>query len=385
MASGPYFDQRRGTFRVQWFDGKAWRRPVVYRIQPWKPGSPPPKKVPMEVHAALAAYGEREKAARKDRPTDPERTIVEFLAEYRTAYDREQAAASLLQLQQVHRRFLDWCETEKITRLRDLGPLPCQRFLDARAGVTSRKTGKPISPKRLNVERGLLMGAWTRAIKLGAVRENPWTATQAPGWDRQRRKRQRRPSWSPEEFDRLYEAARPWLRDLLTLGTQTGLRIAALIGLEWRDIEWAREGPGFGLIRVRPEADKVGRGYSVPISRKCHDMLIRRQAAKDAHERYVLTAARGGKIRVAVADRSIRAAARRAGLGDITSPAHMLRRSFGRWAVLGHLTGNPVPLYVVSRWLGHSDVQTSMIYLDITEGESQNWMAEQEPRQNQSP
>jgi integrase len=210
---------------------------------------------------------------------------------------------------------------------------------------------------------------------------NPWTATQAPGWERDRKRRVRRPSWTPEEFTRLHQAARPWLRDLLTLGTQTGLRISALVNLEWRDVEWTRDGPGFGTVRVRPELDKTARGYSVPMSRACHDLLAARFARKDADERYVLTSARGGKVRVSVVDRSIRAAARKAGLGEITSPAHMLRRSFGRWAIMGHLTGRPIPLYVVSTWFGHSDTRMTQYYLDITETESQNWMEESRSKQ----
>lgn len=376
MASGPYFDKRRGTYRIQWYDGRVWRRPVVYRIDPWRSGNPPPRKVPPEVLAALVIYTEKEKAARKGRHADPERRLVDFLSDYRDAYGREQAANSLIQLQQAHRNFLAWCEGEKLTKLEAITPPVCQRYLDARSGQTSRKTGRPITPKRVNQERILLMGAWSRALKLGAIPSNPWAATQAPGWDRQQRRRQRRPSWSPEDFARLLKEARPWLHDLLILGTQTGLRISALVSLEWRDIEWAGDGSGFGLVRVRPEADKIGRGYTVPMSRVCHDLLARRFSDRAADAVIVLVAERGGRIRVSVADRAIRGACKRAKLPEPASPNHHMRRTFGRWTVLGHLTGRPIPLYVVSRWMGHCSVKTTEDYLDIHQDESQAWMAE---------
>lgn len=380
MASGPYFDSRRGAYRIQWFDGLRWRRPTVYRVRPWTAGSPAPKRVPPEVHAALAAYAEKERAARHNAPADPDRLLADFLADYRAAYAREQAANSLIQLRQAHHNFLAWCEPQKLTKLPAVTPPVCQRYLDARAAQTSRKTGRPITPKRLNQERGLLMGAWTRAVKLGTLAANPWAATEAPGWERDRKRRRHRPSWTPEEFARLVAAARPWLRDLLVLGTQTGLRVSALTALEWSDVEWAKpDGTGFGLVRVRPEMDKSAKGYSVPQSRACHELLFQRFKRRGADARYVLTAARGGKIRVSVADRAIRAAARRAGLPEPTSPNHHCRRTFGRWAVLGHLTGRPVPLYVVSKWMGHSQVSTTMDYLDMTQDESQEWMAERGP------
>jgi integrase len=385
MASGPHFDRRRGSYTIQWFDGRRWTRATVCKIPHWKPGSPRPKKDPPEARAALKTYADRERAARQNRPAEPARTVADFLTAYRVAYAREQARGSVLQLDQVHRNFLAWCEAKKIRTLEDVTPSTCQGYLEHRASMISRKTKQPISPKRLVQERGLLSGAWTRAVRLREMPTNPWGATQAPGWDRERRRKVRRPSWSPEQFAALHAAARPWLRDLLTLGVQTGIRISALLGLEWRDVEWATGGPGFGLIRVRPEADKAGRGYAVPMSRTAHDMLARRFAGREAHARSVLTAARGGKIRVSVADRAIRAACRRAGLPEPSSPNHHLRRTFGRWAVLGHLTGKPVPLYVVSRWFGHSSVKTTEDYLDMTQDESQEWMTEHGPGRQDDP
>jgi integrase len=52
-----------------------------------------------------------------------------------------------------------------------------------------------------------------------------------------------------------------------------------------------------------------------------------------------------------------------------------MRRTFGRWAVMGHLTGTPIPLYTVSRWLGHHNTRTTLIYLDIEEEESARFIA----------
>src|SRR5690242_10390542 len=75
MASGPYFDKRRGSYNVQWFDGRRWTRATVYRVPNWKPGRPEPKKVPPEALAALKVYADREKAARQRVAIDPAATV----------------------------------------------------------------------------------------------------------------------------------------------------------------------------------------------------------------------------------------------------------------------------------------------------------------------
>ena len=73
--------------------------------------------------------------------------------------------------------------------------------------------------------------------------------------------------------------------------------------------------------------------------------------------------------------KAVRLACERAGLPRPDAPCHALRRTFGRWAVLGHLTGRPVPLYVVSRWMGHHSVEMTERYLDLSRESSQEWMA----------
>jgi integrase len=376
MASGPYFDKRRGTYSVQWFDGRKWTRARVWKIAGWRKGTAEPKKVPPEALAALAVYAERERAARSRRPIDPGRTVADFLGIYQGVYAQARAAGSARQLTQAVRQFLAWCESRRIVKLADVVPSTCQAFLDHRAGMTSRKTGGTIAPARLNQEKGLLSGAWSRAVKLRELPENPWRHAEAPGWEKHRRRRERRPSWSPEEFEKLLAASRPWLRDILVLGTQTGLRISALLGLEWRDVHWSRDGKGLGEIEVRPELDKVGRGYRVPVSSKAHDLLMRRSLDRRAKTDRVLTGLSGKPTRITTTATGIIRACARAGLPVPKSPNHMMRRSFGRWAILGQLTGRPVPLYQVSRWLGHSDPRTTLIYLDVREEESQDWMAE---------
>jgi integrase len=386
MASGPYWDKRRGTYSIQWFNGKRWTRTTVFKVPGWTKGKPEPKKTPPEAMAALKTYAEKEKAARsRGRAADPERTVKDFLAAYQAIYKADNADLSADQLRMVAANFLAWCGRHKVVRLADVTAPACQRWVDDRSAQTSKKTKGPITPKRLAVERAILSGAWTRAVRLGELPENPWSPTTVPGLDRARRRKDHKPSWTPEEFARLIGASKPWLRDLLTLGTQTGIRIGALLSLEWRDVKWAEQGPGFGDLAIRPELDKAARGYSVPLSRTAHDLLARRFVQRDAHARLIMIGPKGNPTNATVTGRSIKRACKRAGLPAPTSPNHHMRRTFGRWAILGHLTGRPVPLYVVSKWLGHSTTKITETYLDVREQESADWMAEFTPGRGDDP
>jgi integrase len=144
--------------------------------------------------------------------------------------------------------------------------------------------------------------------------------------------------------------------------------------MTWAHVEWNNgERKGYGFIYVPPEHDKAKNGYRVPISPRCYEVLKRRHANRQ-HD-YVAAGHQGRPVvdRDVVSVAIIQACAR-AGLPHPDSPCHHMRRSFGRWAVQGDLSGAPVPLAVVSRWLGHSSIKTTMLYLDVTDDDSTRFM-----------
>jgi integrase len=249
-----------------------------------------------------------------------------------------------------------------VKRLDDVTPELVDRFVTTRSRVAAHAT--------VRKDCALLAGAWSRAVKLRTLGENPWKAVTVPG-----KAKRRKSSFTPEQYRALLGVCRPWLRDLVTLGVNTGLRVTALTRLEWRDVRWNRgDGPGLGSVVVRPELDKAKAGYEVPMSQDCHDLLARLSPGKGAHP-FVLSG-QGGKpinsVRAVVC--AIHMACKRAGLPKPDSPCHAMRRTFGRWAVLGALAGRPVPLYVVSRWMGHHGVKQTEQYLDLSDEASQEWM-----------
>lgn len=353
------YDPRRGSYRVWWHEGTARRSRVVARLPK---GTPRPRKDPPEALRALAEAEERELATRADRPADPGRTVGRFLDSYRAHYAgvARRAARSVEEFDRA--RSLLGAAAEAVP-LAGFGRAHAVAHLD-------RLTAAGLSPRTIRQRVALLSGAWRRAVRRGEVAANPWRDLDLPDLPEPDR-----PSWTPEEFARLAAAARPWLRDVLAAGVHTGLRVGELIAMPWAWVEWA-DGGRLGSIRIPPEAAKSGRSRRVPLHPAAHDLLALRFARDGDDGGPVFRGQAGRPIGTRhQVNHAIRASCRRAGLPEVAS--HAMRRSFGRWAVLGlgPWRGRPVPVYVVSQVLGHADLRTTTSYLALDDVAADDWLA----------
>lgn len=363
MASGPTWNAQRRTWYIQYWMGK-WRKKTVAKGPPtWKPGDPIPKPPP-EAHAELLRLDKLERAARQGALAELPSSLADFLEDHLTSYANPRTRQTV---SFAVRDFLDWCEERGITQFEQVNGRVCKAWVADTALRLTRAT--------IETRRGYLAAAWGRLVKEEVLERNPWTFARAMGDPRVKERR----SWTPEQFAALTVHCNDWLRDLLIFGANTGLRIRAILEIEWR--HWIRpesEADRHGYIQVPPELDKVGRGYKVPVSPALHELLTRRESKH--HPVHILCGHRGQPIkRGGQVGVSIIKACGRAGLPTPQSPNHHMRRSFGRWAVKGQLTGKPVPLYVVSRWLGHIDPKTTLKYLDLEEQESAAFMVATDP------
>lgn len=358
MASGPNWNPRRGTWYVQFWQGGWHRKVVAHAPSKWKKGDPEPR-VPPEAHAGFTYWENVEKMARErgeqGLPISLRDFLMEHLASYRNERTRQTAEVAI-------RKFLAWADSQNFVRYDQIDKKACRRWVDHAAQTLSRAT--------VATHRGYIAAAWGRQVDEDEIEKSPWKGVEAKGEDRTKPRR----SWSPQQFRQLLDACDDWLKTVLIVGVHTGLRIRALMHLEWD--HWTlgqADADRFGYIHVPRSLDKARKGYTVPVSRELHDLLIRRIGKN--HPRFILTGQAGRPIiDKSHTDWCIRAACRRAGLPEPQSPNHHMRRTFGRWATLGHLTGTPVPLYVVSRWLGHNEPNTTLRYLAIEEHESAKLM-----------
>jgi integrase len=361
MASKPLWNSKRGTWSVQYWDGYPKREVVVKRQPGWKVGDPPPKKIPAEAYAAVGRLAEKEKLAKTLRRTAEQQTLSIFLKAHLATYKK---ASSHDAVKVAVELFLEWCETRKISKVEDVTDEIAQAWVDHCA--ESEEIAIQTSKNRI----GRLAPAWTRAIVKKKLLVNPWKHTEPRGTPTRRTRRH----WTPAQFDKLIHASRPWLRDILIVGVYTGIRISAMSQLLWSDIvEPTSEQEAYGRIDIRTEINKT-EGYKLPIHPRLHEVLKRRMIHKSPGHDRIICGHHGRPTSRGVTAQSIRRACKRAGLPDPDSPNHHMRRTFGRWAVSGHLTGSPVPVYVVSKWFGHASVKMTQKYLDLEDDDSTRFM-----------
>ena len=149
-------------------------------------------------------------------------------------------------------------------------------------------------------------------------------------------------------------APHPRAKLLMLTQWRTGLRVSEALALERTDLSLHTELP---TLRVRH--GKGDKARVVPVHPELQSAMVS-----------VLEFADMGDGRIIDVDRStawrwVQAAVRRAvELGAIVPGrqvgTHTLRHSYAR-----HLLVNGIPLNYLSRWLGHSDIKTTLIYLEL--------------------
>ncbi len=157
------------------------------------------------------------------------------------------------------------------------------------------------------------------------------------------------------ECQQLLESADEFLQPILVTFLNTGLRLGELINLQWKDIDLAR-----GILRVREKESwkpKTGE-RDVPLNNEMKGLLrkfLKKQESKDS---YIFLNTRGEKLSGKLRQR-FENHAKRIGLKDVTK-IHTLRHTFA-----SHLVMNGVDLPSVQKLLGHSDIDTTMVYAHL--------------------
>lgn len=359
MASGPTWNSHRGTWYVQyWRDGK-WQRKTAAKATKWKPGDPEPASIPHEAYATLADCKKIEKESRERGPSLIPPLLKDFLAEHLGRYGNQETKETV---EKTYEQFLEWCKGCGVTRFDQVNSRVCEKWIDQVAPTFAINT--------VIRKRAQLSAAWGHFFKKKEIPANPWTGVKAKGLEITKERK----AWSKKQFDQLLTRANPWLQDVLILGVNTGLRIGAIMNIEWRD--WLRDEdglPSLGIIRVRREIDKGQVGYRVPVSRQLHEVLVRRFASKK--NKFIITGMRGKQLSDRnITRRAICTACENAGLEIPQSPNHHMRRTFGRWAHYGHLNGISIPIYVISKWFGHKSIKTTQVYLELEDEDSTKFM-----------
>jgi integrase len=238
------------------------------------------------------------------------------------------------------------------------------------AGMT--KAGKS-SKTILNVYTSL-SSILDYAVSQGWRTDNPCAAVDAPTVEE--RAAEDIDYLDPAEIDALIRAVDledeygSTDRALYAVATKCGLRQGELLALRWRDVDWTAERirvrASFDRKQDKPPKTQAGR-RSLPLPRSAAAELDRHSkvtAYRAPDDRVFCNPATGKALDHSKLSRRYRAALKAAGLRHLRF--HDLRHSYGtRLAAAG------VDLVKIKTWMGHKDINTTMIYAHYAPAEDE--------------
>jgi len=207
--------------------------------------------------------------------------------------------------------------------------------------------------KTINFELNALRTVLYVAVKWGYLTENPLKNVQRLKLTDSKRIR----FLSAKECHALCMASPDDLLPIFQTLLLTGMRKGELENLEWADVDFKRR-----KIMIRRKLfwqPKTGE-REIPIGSQLLPILRRLDAAnsKGLKSNFVFPHKDGSRIKVKLRDQLIKVA-QAAGIKDLSS-IHALRHTFASQLVM-----NGVDLPTVQRLMGHSDIQTTLIYAHL--------------------
>jgi len=269
----PEFDRTTGWWFIRYRTAKGTRaKKTLMRDPRWaRGGAWPPKgkrpKLPADVDRMARPFKDADTrvrlghAVKLPRSTD----LAGFLERYLVSYRLSKRANSAKMLEKSIGHFLKFCAARGIVGLEAVGRATCRDFIESR-----RAEGRAFYT--VAGEKGLLGGAWSRAVEDELIDANPWHKLPIPGENES----EGTPHWTAAEVEAILAHLKGWVRDAFIVGVNSGFRIKALLNLQWRDVRWVVPGRGFGLLDCRKELSKNRKPYSVPLFAATHDVLARR-------------------------------------------------------------------------------------------------------------
>ena len=252
--------------------------------------------------------------------------------------------------------FLSEITSEVIDRYkvyrRDAWVNPNGQPVDAENGVNGH-TRKGARAHTINFEVGTLRTILNLAIKWGHLSENPTKRVSKLKVNDSKPPR----FLTVEECQRLLDACPPDLYPIYFTFLNTGMRKEELEYLEWSDIDLKRR-----RIRIRRKEDwqpKTGERdilINDPLLNLLNELKLKND--KTVKSRFVFCYRDGTRLKTKLREKLIQIA-KQAGIEDLTR-VHTLRHTFA-----SHLVMNGVDLPTVMKLMGHSDIQTTMIYAHL--------------------
>jgi len=272
-------------------------------------------------------------------------------------------------------RYLDYAKVNKATNTlrsdclvcnllkQELGNSPLAKFnREAIEGYKIRRVNQGLKPSTINRQLAVISHMMQKAVDWGYLSGNPFNGIKMLKIPKQPPK-----LLTQEEIDRLIDAADLWLKPMLIVLRNTGLRTHELLGLRWADVDFSRN-----LITVR---NQKGNSYrAIPMTQELYQILLWLRSNYVNPKGVTVTPRQPNQMnyvfcndvgnRLSGISYSFQKACRKAG---IKASPHTLRHNFASYLVM-----QGVDLPSVKELLGHTQISTTMIYSHLSQQHKAN-------------
>ncbi len=288
----------------------------------------------------LDSYLEYSQATHRKTTTDRYRAVIDHFREFL------QSSPKVRYVSDVSTEVID---KYKVFRKNANGGSPAVEE-DANGG----RSPKVAKSRTVNFELDTLRLIFNLAIKWGYIRENPTKGVAKLKVDENQTPR----FLSVNECRRFLDVCPPNLYPIYYTFLHTGMRKAELENLTWADIDLERR-----QISIRRKKDwrpKTGE-RDIPISDGLLKLLTDLHRKRDGRSKndYVFPVKSSGKNMHNYLRMELIKIAKKAEIGEFTK-VHTLRHTFA-----SHLVMQGVDLPTVQKLMGHSDIETTMIYAHL--------------------
>ena len=216
----------------------------------------------------------------------------------------------------------------------------------------SRKK-EEVENRTVNLELGVIRSTFNLAIKWGYATENPTKELTFLKEDKNKRQRY----LTNEECKKLLESCGEEMYPIFYTFLYSGMRKSELEHLEWSDIDFERKKI---KIRIKDSWRPKTTEREIPISNGLLD-VFKNHKEKSKKSSFVFHNGRGHLLPPNKLRKRLISITKKCGFPDVTK-IHTLRHTFA-----SHLVMNGVDLPTVKKLMGHSDIETTMIYSHLAD------------------
>lgn len=287
------------------------------------------------------------------RDVDVDIFIEDFLEFARNTYP----AKTFARYQSTARHFFSYLQAvfPLCNKLSQITPRIIEQY---RVFLISLKTtkGNPFSAKIVNLTLFLLRHIFEYSIKLGYLNDNPCLHVRFLKVSYTRRYR----SLTKEDLVALLGRATIEISYILDVLLGTGISSEELVNLEWRDIDW-----GHHVIMIRRRAGMTRNVVerTIPLQQNVFD-IFKDLRSKPSRVQYVFTDESGEKIDAKKVLGEFNHLIKESGI------AASVKFSSLRHTFTETLVKKNVPLTLIQRILGHTDIVRTIVYTSMGEQEN---------------